>query len=297
MYSNKKGGKENREEVYFKCIILEGKKLKNVITFIIDFLNAVSKYETDEKVYKKLVSHGLPQCIKKEALIAVLCKYDFEPTTKYHEFPLIKRDDIKNNISNYDIPMYFEKIPSGFSPFCTLDEKRMVAKYYTHNALNYDENNIETIEVGKEPKPLKEHTFCHLCRVVYQDYLEHLETKTHKKNKKQNQDIYVRINFSFERIRTFWKDKNITNKKEIEEDDSKKIPKMTIISNKLDEITQSTAMQTMNVLPADENKAFVKRMIGRFKGKRKSDQLQLPGYLQFNRKGETKFVHNYRKKK
>ena len=46
--------------------------------------------------------------------------------------------------------MYFEKIPSGFSPFCTLDEKRMVAKYYTHNALNYDENNIETIEVGKE---------------------------------------------------------------------------------------------------------------------------------------------------
>ena len=102
MYSNKKGGKENREEVYFKCIILEGKKLKNVITFIIDFLNAVSKYETDEKVYKKLVSHGLPQCIKKEALIAVLCKYDFEPTTKYHEFPLIKRDDIKNNISNYD---------------------------------------------------------------------------------------------------------------------------------------------------------------------------------------------------
>ena len=125
--------------------------------------------------------------------------------------------------------MYFEKIPSGFSPFCTLDEKRMVAKYYTHNALNYDENNIETIEVGKEPKPLKEHTFCHLCRVVYQDYLEHLETKTHKKNKKQNQDIYVRINFSFERIRTFWKDKNITNKKEIEEDDSEKIPKMTII--------------------------------------------------------------------
>ena len=72
---------------------------------------------------------------------------------------------------------------------------------------------------------------------------------------------------------------------------------MTIISNKLDEITQSTAMQTMNVLPADENKAFVKRMIGRFKGKRKSDQLQLPGYLQFNLKGETKFVHNYRKKK
>lgn len=297
VYSNKKGEEEKKEGVCFKCIILKGKKLKNVITFIIDFLDAVSKYETEEKVYNKLVSHGLPQCIKKEALIAVLCKYDFDPTTKYHEFPLIRRDDIKNNLSIYDIPMFFEKIPSGFSPFCTLDEKRIVAKYYTHNSQNNDDNNIETIEIEKEPRPLKEHTFCHLCRVVYQDYLAHLETKTHKKNKKQNQEIYDRIKFSFKRIRTFWKDKNITNKKEVEEDDCEKISKMTIITTKLDEITQSTAMQTMNVLPADENKAFVKRMLGKFKGKRKSDQINLPGYLQFNRKGEPKLVHNYKKKK
>ena len=56
----------------------------------IDFLVAISKYETAEKTYKKLVSHGLPQNIRKEALIAILCKYDFEPTTKYHEFPLLR---------------------------------------------------------------------------------------------------------------------------------------------------------------------------------------------------------------
>ena len=197
--------------------------------------------------------------------------------------------------------MYIETIPSGFSPFCTLDEKRIVSQYITRNACysNNGETTEKKIKLEKEPKPMQEHTFCHLCRVVYADYIEHLETKTHKENLKKNQPIYDGINNTFKRIRDFWKDKKFTETNEIEEekDTVEYISKGNVRPIKINDLTQSTTFQTGNgIIIENINKAFIKKIAEGFKKKRKSNEINIPSRANISA-CDTKFVHNYNKRK
>ena len=191
--------------------------------------------------------------------------------------------------------MYKDAIPSGFSAFCTLDEKRIVAKYITINANNQKGDSTETIK--KEPKPFREHTYCHLCKVVYKDYIAHLDTKMHKENMKQNQKIYDGIKSTFRRIRDFWKDKKIAEINEIEEerDIVECIPKghITIITS--EGLSQSTAFQSVDSMKFGNVKvAYVKNVTNSLRKKRKSNEIKFPSRAIFHF-GETKFFRNYYK--
>lgn len=185
--------------------------------------------------------------------------------------------------------MYIETIPSGFSAFCTLDEKRIVARYITINANNQKEDRTERIK--KEPRPVQEHTYCHLCKVVYKDYIAHLDTKTHKSNMIQNQKIYDEINCSFKRIRTFWKDIKITenNESEEERDIVEYIPKGSLKRIMCGETTQSTNSQSVDWLFEQLNVAYVKKT---FRKKRKSNEIGVPSNAILNL-GENKYYRNY----
>lgn len=159
--------------------------------------------------------------------------------------------------------MYIETIPSGFSAFCTLDEKKIVAHYYKKNALVYDNyitSNLNNVSIIKAPEPIKEHTYCHLCNVKYKDYFLHLESKTHKENCLKNKSLYEQIEGSLSRIRAFWSKQTIFSK---ESEIEKSISNIITDKNKdfLNDIfTQTTTAQTLT---------FTQNMLGEERGERK----------------------------
>ena len=88
-----------------KCIKLDA------LIIILNYL------ETKNKEYDKLVKYGLPVTVNKDATIAVLNNNDAPKCTIYYEFPRVKNKYLKHNKSEYDSPMFFKHITSGFSLF------------------------------------------------------------------------------------------------------------------------------------------------------------------------------------
>ena len=162
--------------------------------------------------------------------------------------------------------MYIETIPSGFSAFCTLDEKKVVAHYYKKNALVYDNSipsNSNNASIVKAPEPIKEHTYCHLCNMKYKDYFLHLESKTHKENCLKNKSLYDQIDSSLSRIRAFWNNRILFTKKDKESELEKSISNIIIEKNKdllSDTFTQTTTAQTLT---------YTQNLIGEDRGEKK----------------------------
>lgn len=171
----------------------------------LDFIDAIVKYDFSEKLFTKLVSHGLPSKVNKESLIAVFSSYDYQRKTHFCEFPLVKGEFIKDNISIYDIPLFIPIIPIGFSQFCTLEEKKKIKHYFIQKAKCVNEqffsheNSINNI-----PEPKKDHSYCQLCHLNYDNYKKHIESMTHKENLIKTNNLFSKIIITLQRIRQFW---------------------------------------------------------------------------------------------
>jgi hypothetical protein len=60
--------------------------------------------------------------------------------------------------------------------------------------------------------PRKEHNFCHLCSMRYDDYNIHIKSDIHNLNLNRNKNNYDQLRTSFTRIQNQWKEKNDVNK-------------------------------------------------------------------------------------
>lgn len=171
----------------------------------LDFIDAIVKYDFSEKLFTKLVSHGLPSKVNKESLIAVFSSYDYQRKTHFCEFPLVKREFVKDNISIYDIPLFIPTIPLGFSQFCTLEEKKKIEHYFIKKAKCVNEQFLSYENtINKLPEPKKEHSYCQLCHLNYDNYKKHIESMIHKENLIKTNNLFSNIVATFQRIRQFW---------------------------------------------------------------------------------------------
>ena len=116
----------------------------------------------------------------------------------------------ENKIGKYDIPKYCPKINEYFSLFCSYSEEKKIEREYPKEYLD----KLSKIKKNKkkdfdfEQVPRKDHKYCHLCRVEYDNYLNHvLKDNSHKEKLKKNKPKFDRIIDTFRRIIKNQKDK------------------------------------------------------------------------------------------
>lgn len=83
----------------------------------------------------------------------------------------------------------FNKDRSHFTPSFVLEsDKAKVEKnlnfYMDHHFVKLEEASEEKDDI-LVPKPSKNHSFCGLCRLHFEDYLTHLELEVHRDNLKK----------------------------------------------------------------------------------------------------------------
>ena len=87
-------------------------------------------------------------------------------------------------------------------------------KSVTSNNLNISKDqkpNNNNINLLEEPIPNELHKYCHLCKKQFDNYLRHINSKNHKETTLKYADTFKSINNVFNRINTFWKNKNDNN--------------------------------------------------------------------------------------
>ena len=131
-----------------------------------------------------------------------------------------KQDQIKyysfiyKDISENDIPFYHSGIPDGFSIFCTQNEYMQVLSHinteeYKKQLQRKKEKELENQILKTEPEPNKKEFLCQICRARFDNYLEHINSNLHEKNKGKYYNSFKRIKSTFKRISDFYnKDKN-----------------------------------------------------------------------------------------
>lgn len=134
----------------------------------------------------------------------------------YYEFPIIKEIKRRNGaISKCDIPQFFNDMPEEFPVIWTIKEVATIKNYLiqlknnrNHDSKNY-KNNVNKINLLEEPIP--NHTFCHICKKSFDNYIVHINDKMHKDNSQKYSNIYNNINTAFKRVNEFWKNENNRN--------------------------------------------------------------------------------------
>ena len=66
----------------------------------------------------------------------------------------------------------------------------------------------EEFELKEEPEPPKKEFLCQICKLRYDNYLEHIKSSLHLNNKKKYKDAFISIKNTFKRIVENNKDKN-----------------------------------------------------------------------------------------
>lgn len=177
------------------------------------FWKIVKKFDESDEIINYFKKKGLKDNINlPSSIIYQLPLYNISPFNIY-EFPKIEEASlIKKSITEYDIPQYIPDMPQGFSLFCTLWEATRVRQYMI---LSEEEKN-KLFEIPKEEEqndnnildePVPKNNFCHLCMRKFNDYLVHINSLTHKNNITKNPLLNNRAKNTFERINTFWNEK------------------------------------------------------------------------------------------
>ena len=154
-------------------------------------------------------------------------------------------------LTKYDIPQYIRNMPEEYPAICTVKEAGMLRnikkkeekekkkkmqidlelnnfkkekennsltntykKSVSSNNLNISKDkksNNNNINLLEEPIPNELHKYCHLCKKQFDNYLRHINSKNHKETSLKYNDTFKSIKNVFNRINTFWNNKNDTN--------------------------------------------------------------------------------------
>ena len=104
-----------------------------------------------------------------------------------------------------DIPFYHPKAPETFSLFCSEYEYRQIMRHIKteeyKNQLKEKERKLEEEKIIKtEPEPNKKEFLCQICKSRFDNYLEHIKSNLHMKNKIRYNNTFISIKNTFQRI-------------------------------------------------------------------------------------------------
>lgn len=192
-------------------------KTKNKISFskIIKIISLPALIDQinifDSKYFDYFILKGLNQNYSPENTICLLPKNKYKPTTSQ----LIQYNfNSSKNVEDNDIPFYHPRAPESFSLFCSESEFRQIMKHikteeYKNQLMEKELKLKEEMKLKTEPEPNKKEFLCQICKARFDNYLEHIKSNLHNKNKIKYNDTFIGIKNTFKRIYEFNKDKKI----------------------------------------------------------------------------------------
>ena len=153
------------------------------------------------KSFNFFLENGLNKFSNPKTTIALLLK------NKFKQDPIIKSFSFSNDkdVSNNDIPFYHPFAPDGFSLFCSQFEYNKIMTYivtdeYKNKIIQKKQQSEEGYKLKTEPEPNKKEFLCQICKTRFDNYLEHIKSKLHNKNKSSYINSYKRLKLTFKRI-------------------------------------------------------------------------------------------------
>lgn len=186
--------------------IIHNSKIKETIILItykeLLYELANIKNKTNNKM-KHFFEKGLDKNTNLEANISMIIKnYSNTSITHLETYDFSFKD--KNGNIYYDIPYYHEDIPEGFSVFCTDEEHKLVLEYLNKKRnktkVKNKINDIKKEDIFSAPEPTKKNYICHLCRVLFNNYKNHINSEKHKQMILENKNCYKELSETFKRI-------------------------------------------------------------------------------------------------
>ena len=171
----------------------------------------------NSKTIDYFIQKGLKRDIKNFFFKIILCLLLRNKYKKTQELISYDFNDSKT-LEDNDIPFYHPKAPENFSVFCSEYEYRQVLRHiktveYKNQLLEKKTKLEEELLLKTEPEPNKKEFLCQICKARFDNYLEHIKSNLHTKNKLKYNDTFINIKNTFKRISEFNKNKNIIKNK------------------------------------------------------------------------------------
>ena len=192
---------------FFRKVSIKNNKSskKNNESNIIKIITLNSLYEEinmfESKFYDFFIAKGLNKNYSKETIICILLRNKHKKTSDliYQNF------NNSRNLEENDIPFYHPKAPDTFSLFCSEYEYKQILRHIKTEEyqiqLKEKKNKLEEEKILKEePEPNKKEFLCQICKARFDNYLEHIKSNLHNKNKLKYNEAFTNIKNTFKRI-------------------------------------------------------------------------------------------------
>jgi hypothetical protein len=153
------------------------------------------------KVYDFFIEKGLNKNYSSDTTICIYLrnKHKKESDLIFQNFNNSKKLEENN------IPFYHPKAPDTFSLFCSEYEFKQILRHIKTEEyqiqLKEKKNKLEEEKILKEePEPNKKEFLCQICKARFDNYLEHIKSNLHNKNKIKYSEVFISINNTFKRI-------------------------------------------------------------------------------------------------
>ena len=154
-----------------------------------------------KNTFEYFLNNNLPINSNKKTTLALMLKNRSEEEKLiFYVF-----NNSKNEIDN-DIPFFHKNAPEGYSYFCSRNEYNQLISFLKKSK-KIKKKSPPPEKIVLEPAPNKRHYLCQICRVKFDNYLEHIHSKFHEQNKLNLSDTFLRIKNTFKRIVLFNQEK------------------------------------------------------------------------------------------
>ena len=231
----------------------------------------------DSKSLDYFFSKGLNKNCSEKNILCIFRKNTFKKIQELISYNF----NTSKNLEENDVPFYHPKVPDNFSAFCSEFEYRQIMQHikterYKEQLLEKKKKLELEFELKKEPEPVKKEFLCQICKLRYDNYLEHIKSKSHMNNKLRYNDTFINIKKTFQRIVENNKDKNkndlivignniLSSTKEdslpINEENNKIIKENKNDLEKIVEKNEESSKKTQNNKVVEDNNISVKDIL------------------------------------
>ena len=204
-------------KIYIKNNRSKNFKEENIIKIITlnSLYDEINMFKS--KLYDFFIEKGLNKNYSSDTTICIYLrnKHKKESDLIFQNFNNSKKLEENN------IPFYHPKAPDTFSLFCSEYEFKQILRHIKTEEyqiqLKEKKNKLEEEKILKEePEPNKKEFLCQICKARFDNYLEHIKSNLHNKNKIKYSEAFISINNTFKRIVENNKINNKKNKNKYE---------------------------------------------------------------------------------
>ena len=188
-------------KIYIKNNRSKNFKEENIIKIITlnSLYDEINMFKS--KLYDFFIEKGLNKNYSSDTTICIYLrnKHKKESDLIFQNFNNSKKLEENN------IPFYHPKAPDTFSLFCSEYEFKQILRHIKTKEyqiqLKEKKNKLEEEKILKEePEPNKKEFLCQICKARFDNYLEHIKSNLHNKNKIKYSEAFISINNTFKRI-------------------------------------------------------------------------------------------------